>query len=49
MIRIKIDLQDVDEHKLITHLEMIQWDIAGGATKGYGWEIIKDNPDEVKP
>ncbi len=48
MLKIKIDIQAADDHKIITKLEMIQWDIAGGATSGEGWELIQDN-NEVKP
>ena len=44
MKRIQIDISDQDEHKLITHLEVIQWAIAGGEITGLGWKLedIKD-------
>lgn len=44
MLKLQIIIQDKDEHKLITHLEHIQWDIAGGEKSGNGWtlEEIKD-------
>jgi hypothetical protein len=43
MVKINIKLAAADEHKLITMLEMVQWDIAGGATEGEGWKIETDN------
>lgn len=43
MVKITLKLAAADEHKLITMLEMVQWDIAGGATSGEGWELTNDN------
>lgn len=45
MIKLTINIQAADEHKLITKLELIQWDIAGGATEGEGWKAEVDNKE----
>jgi len=46
MLRIKIDIQDKNEHKLITHLEGVQWAIAGGEMAGPGWELTGEPENE---
>jgi hypothetical protein len=46
MLRIKLDITDKDEHKLITHLEHVQWAIAGGEKAGPGWELEGENESQ---
>jgi hypothetical protein len=42
MFRLSVTIQARDTHKIVAYLEGIQWEIAGGAIAGPGWELVED-------
>jgi hypothetical protein len=42
MFRLSVTIQAKDTHKIIAQLESVQWEIAGGAIAGPGWELVED-------